>query len=97
MGQKECCTDEENIYSVMTYCPGGELFDYIDEHGPLSAAEARRMFKQLCEALRQLQLLGEGLTLWEIICGIIVSAYLSFLFSAFYIFFLFYPNSQSFL
>jgi serine/threonine protein kinase len=96
MGQKECCTDEENIYSVMTYCPGGELFDYIDEHGPLSAAEARRMFKQLCEALRQLQLLGEGLTLWEIICGIIASVYLSFLFSAFYSF-LFYPNSQSFL
>jgi serine/threonine protein kinase len=58
MGQVECCTDEENIYSIMNYCPGGELFDYIDENGPMNDERARHMFRQLISALCRLQELG---------------------------------------
>lgn len=60
MGQIECCTDEENIYSVMRYCQGGELFDFIDENGPLTNSQAKRMFKQLLAGLQRLQELGIG-------------------------------------
>jgi hypothetical protein len=60
MGQIECCTDEENIYSVMRYCQGGELFDFIDENGPLSDDQAKKMFKQLVNGLARLQELGIG-------------------------------------
>jgi hypothetical protein len=60
MGQIECCTDEENIYSVMRYCQGGELFDFIDENGPLTNEQAKKMFKQLVNGLARLQELGIG-------------------------------------
>eukprot|EP01039_Chlorochromonas_danica_P008659 gene8659-9540_t len=60
MGQLECCTDEENIYSIMRYCPGGELFDYIDENGPMSNEQARNMFRQLLSGLERLHALGIG-------------------------------------
>lgn len=60
MGQLECCTDEENIYSVMRYIKGGELFDYIDEHGPMDEKQARVMFLQLLNGLLKLQELGIG-------------------------------------
>jgi serine/threonine protein kinase len=60
MGQIECCTDEENIYSIMRYCQGGELFDYIDEKGPLTNEEAKKMFRQLINGLARLQELGIG-------------------------------------
>lgn len=58
IGQVECCTDEENIYSVMNYCPGGELFDFIDENGPLDDYRARAMFKQVISAVGRLQEVG---------------------------------------
>jgi serine/threonine protein kinase len=60
MGQIECCTDEDNIYSIMRYCPGGELFDFIDERGPLEVPLARSMFRQLLNGLLHLQELGIG-------------------------------------
>lgn len=60
MGQIECCTDDDNIYSVMRYCNGGELFDYIDENGPMTEEQAREMFRQLLEGLSHLQRLGIG-------------------------------------
>jgi serine/threonine protein kinase len=60
MGQIECCTDEDNIYSVMRYCPGGELFDFIDAHGPMSYGQARAMFRQLLNGLSHLHGLGIG-------------------------------------
>ena len=60
MGQIECCTDEENIYSVMRYCQGGELFDFIDENGPLTNEQAKTMFRQLLSGLQRLQELGIG-------------------------------------
>jgi serine/threonine protein kinase len=60
MGQIECCTDEDNIYSIMRFCPGGELFDFIDERGPLEVPLARSMFRQLLNGLLHLQELGIG-------------------------------------
>jgi serine/threonine protein kinase len=60
MGQLECCTDEENIYSIMCYCHGGELFDYIDEHGPMKNKQAKHMFYQLLNGLAYLHSLGIG-------------------------------------
>jgi serine/threonine protein kinase len=47
-----------SIYSVMRFCPGGELFDYIDVHGPLGDERARSMFRQLLCGLTHLQELG---------------------------------------
>jgi serine/threonine protein kinase len=60
MGQIECCTDDDNIYSIMRYCPGGELFDFIDNNGPLDSDLARSMFRQLLNGLMHLQGLGIG-------------------------------------
>lgn len=60
MGQIECCTDDDNIYSIMRYCPGGELFDFIDNNGPLDSVLARSMFRQLLNGLLHLQSLGIG-------------------------------------
>lgn len=54
MGQIECCADERNIYSIMRFCPGGELFDYIHDQGPMLENEARPMFKQLLNALNRM-------------------------------------------
>jgi len=36
-----------DIYSVMEYIPGGELFDYIVSRGRLEEKEARRIFQQI--------------------------------------------------
>jgi len=58
MGQIECCTDEDNIYSVMQYCPGGELFDLIDTDGALDNEQAKTMLRQLLSGLERLHGLG---------------------------------------
>jgi len=60
MGQLECCTDEENIYSIMRFCRGGELFDYIEENGPMQEIQAKSMFRQLVCGMNRLQELGIG-------------------------------------
>jgi serine/threonine protein kinase len=62
MGQIACCMDASGnkIYSIMRYCPGGELFDFIDERGPLEVPLARSMFRQLLNGLLHLQELGIG-------------------------------------
>eukprot|EP01113_Clastostelium_recurvatum_P013348 TRINITY_DN1703_c1_g1_i2.p1 TRINITY_DN1703_c1_g1~~TRINITY_DN1703_c1_g1_i2.p1 ORF type:complete len:735 (-),score=153.79 TRINITY_DN1703_c1_g1_i2:655-2571(-) len=36
-----------DIFMVMEYVPGGELFEYIVQHGRLSADEGRRYFQQI--------------------------------------------------
>lgn len=38
---------DEDIYCVMEYVEGGEMFDYIVSRGRLDEAEARRMFQQV--------------------------------------------------
>jgi serine/threonine protein kinase len=58
MGQIECCTDDDNIYSVMRYCPGGELFDRIEIEGCLDNDTAKVMFRQLLSGMERLHSLG---------------------------------------
>eukprot|EP01118_Nematostelium_gracile_P012252 TRINITY_DN4444_c0_g1_i3.p1 TRINITY_DN4444_c0_g1~~TRINITY_DN4444_c0_g1_i3.p1 ORF type:complete len:170 (+),score=26.28 TRINITY_DN4444_c0_g1_i3:51-512(+) len=36
-----------DIFMIMEYVPGGELFDYIVSHGKLSEDDARRFFQQI--------------------------------------------------
>lgn len=36
-----------DVYTVMEYIPGGELFDYIVSRGRLDESEARRMFQEI--------------------------------------------------
>ena len=40
------CTPTD-IFMVMEYVPGGELFDYIVKHGKLHENEARKFFQQI--------------------------------------------------
>ncbi|KAF7458505.1 putative histone kinase SNF1 [Cryptosporidium felis] len=40
-----------DIYMVMEYVPGGELFDYIIQKGRLSEEEARKFFQQIISAM----------------------------------------------
>lgn len=60
MGQIECCADDDNIYSIMRFIKGGELFDYIDEIGKMGEPQARDFFKQLVNGMMRLQELGIG-------------------------------------
>ncbi|BGP03667.1 hypothetical protein NBRC10513v2_007402 [Rhodotorula toruloides] len=43
----ELIATESSIYLVTELCAGGELFDYLVEHGRLSLPETRRIFGQL--------------------------------------------------
>jgi len=56
--QIECCADEEFIYSILRYYPGGELFDHIANHGPMGELEAKIAFYNLLRALLKLRDLG---------------------------------------
>ena len=47
MGQIECCSDRDNIYSVMDFSDGDELFDIVDRNGPLNEETAKRLFYQI--------------------------------------------------
>ncbi|CAG7942867.1 unnamed protein product [Penicillium salamii] len=39
------------LYLVLEYVEGGELFDYVSNHGPLQEEEAVRLFRQIIAAL----------------------------------------------
>ncbi|KAJ8305967.1 hypothetical protein KUTeg_016512 [Tegillarca granosa] len=43
----EVMSTPTDIFMVMEYVPGGELFDYIVKHGKLKEPEARRFFQQI--------------------------------------------------
>ena len=40
-----------DIFTVMEYVPGGELFDYIVSRGKLEEAEARGLFQQIISGI----------------------------------------------
>lgn len=73
LGQIECCMDTGNIYSIMRYFPGGELFDRISaESSPMEEDEARSFFRLLVSALQRFQELGiahRDMSLENILCG----------------------------
>jgi serine/threonine protein kinase len=48
----EVLTSESRIYMVMELVGGGEIFDFITTNGPLPEAEAKRIFKQLAQAIK---------------------------------------------
>ena len=56
--QFECCMDEKNIYSVLKFHQGVELFDHILNCGPLREESARCMFQQLVLGLHRLHCRG---------------------------------------
>ena len=42
---------ESQIFMVLEYCPGGELFDYIVDRDRLCEAESRLFFRQIAAAV----------------------------------------------
>ncbi|XP_034951244.1 serine/threonine-protein kinase SIK3-like isoform X2 [Chelonus insularis] len=45
---------EKMIYLVTEYAPGGEIFDHLVRYGRMSEPEARRIFKQIVQAVHYL-------------------------------------------
>ena len=42
---------ESQIFMILEYCPGGELFDYIVDRDRLCEAESRAFFRQIAAAV----------------------------------------------
>ena len=55
--QIECCQDRENVYSIMEFYRGSELFSYI-ANNQVTEADARIMFQQIVRGLSHLHQLG---------------------------------------
>lgn len=47
----EVIETETEIFLILEYCPGGELFDYIVEKDRLAEKEARHFFRQIVSAI----------------------------------------------
>lgn len=58
MGQIECCMDEQNIYSVMPYFHGCELFDVVKSSGALQENKTRLIFRQILMGIQSLHSAG---------------------------------------
>jgi serine/threonine protein kinase len=54
----ECTADHDNVYSIMEFCNGGELFEMIEDEGPVSENRARLLFTQIVQGLAQIHTLG---------------------------------------
>ena len=68
----ECCSDHDNVYSIMEFADGGELYDCIEQEGPLPEFRAKELFRQISQGLRHLHDAGvahRDLTLENIICS----------------------------
>ncbi|CAI2176687.1 15839_t:CDS:10 [Funneliformis geosporum] len=48
----EVISTESKIYIVLEYCEGGELYDFLVERGRLRENLARKLFGQLCRAVK---------------------------------------------
>lgn len=51
---KELFNEPTAVYLVLEYCPGGELFTRIANHGKLTEGETRKVFKQLFDGVKYL-------------------------------------------
>jgi serine/threonine protein kinase len=58
MTQIECVQNAENIFSIMQFCTGGELFDFVDADGAMTEANARVLFTHILNGLEYLQSKG---------------------------------------
>lgn len=58
MGQICCISNQTHYFSVMRFCNGGELYDYVDANGVMSEPLARNLFNQILNGLEHLQLIG---------------------------------------
>lgn len=54
----ECAHDAAYLFSIMEFIDGKELYDYMDEHGPLAEPEARGFFLQILSGLHVLHSYG---------------------------------------
>jgi serine/threonine-protein kinase Chk1 len=54
MNQVECCGDRDNVFSIMEFSDGGELYDFVDQQSPLSEDRVRKVFKQIVLGLQHL-------------------------------------------
>lgn len=51
-------SDDRNLYSIMPYCSGGELFDVLEKKNRFSEAEARYWMRQILKGLSCLKKAG---------------------------------------
>lgn len=58
LGIIEALEDEENLYTVMEFCAGGDLYDYMERQEERTEQVARECFRQILNALNQLQICG---------------------------------------
>lgn len=58
MGLWDTLYDERNLYTVMPFCNGGEMFDKLDTHGLFNENEARSCVTEMLKGLRFLQDVG---------------------------------------
>lgn len=56
----ECCVDihTRNVYSILEFCGGGELFDEVLSYGRLTEGRAKFIFKQLVAGLTHMESVG---------------------------------------
>ena len=55
VGLVDILKDTLNYYVIMEFCPNGELFQYIVDHGRLTEDEAKPKIRQILEALQYIQ------------------------------------------
>mmetsp|Transcript_3821 Transcript_3821/g.5942 ORF Transcript_3821/g.5942 Transcript_3821/m.5942 type:complete len:348 (-) Transcript_3821:154-1197(-) len=58
MGQICCIEDNTHFFSIMRFCNGGEVYEYIDNNGVMSEPQARHLFSQVLDGLEHLQSIG---------------------------------------
>ena len=51
----ECIEDSDHIFSVMEFCDGGELFEWVEQNGAMSEENAKDPFLQIVDGLTHFQ------------------------------------------
>ena len=58
-----------HVYMVIEYAAGGELWDYIESHGPIPQSRAKKLFHQVPSPFLALRHLRHVLTASGFVCG----------------------------
>ena len=72
MGQIECCGDGDNLYSIMDFSDGSEMFDIVDQHGPLNEETGKKIFLQIVRGTQRIHGMGLGhrdMSLENVLCS----------------------------